>query len=251
MILQPIVGASYFLRGFKLINQRGIRKFVAIPLLINTVLFAALIIFGFQQFNEFLDWLLPGWLEWLWWLLVPLFTIALLLVVFFTFTLIANVIGAPFNALLAEALEEHLTGRKLEDSGGWGKMFKELIPTVWAELKKLLYFILWSIPFLVLFLIPVINLLAPVLWILFTAWMLSLEYLDYPMGNHGISFDEMRARLHERRTLSLGFGAATMVATSIPIVNFFVMPTAVAGATALWVERLKEAPSEKTPIAPG
>jgi CysZ protein len=33
----------------------------------------------------------------------------------------------------------------------------------------------------------------------------------------------------------MGFGGATLVGTMIPIVNFIVMPAAVAGATALWV----------------
>jgi len=35
-----------------------------------------------------------------------------------------------------------------------------------------------------------------------------------------------------------------MVLTSIPIVNFFVMPIAVAGATAMWVEQLRSSSSE-------
>ena len=41
--------------------------------------------------------------------------------------------------------------------------------------------------------------------------------------------------------LALGFGGAVMVATAIPLVNFLVIPAAVAGATVLWVERLERA----------
>jgi CysZ protein len=48
----------------------------------------------------------------------------------------------------------------------------------------------------------------------------------------------MRATLRRRRALSLGFGAAAAGLTTIPILNFVVMPAAVAGATAMWVAEL-------------
>jgi CysZ protein len=83
-----------------------------------------------------------------------------------------------------------------------------------------------------------VNIAAPVVWMLFGAWMLAISYVDYPMGNHGLGFPEQRRRLRERRYLALGFGGAVMCALAVPVVNFLVIPAAVAGATALWVERL-------------
>jgi len=80
-----------------------------------------------------------------------------------------------------------------------------------------------------------------VLWFLYTAWMLAFQYVDYPMGNHGYKFTAIRARLRGRRLLGLGFGAATAAMTLVPVLNFVVMPAAVAGATALWVRELREA----------
>jgi CysZ protein len=70
--------------------------------------------------------------------------------------------------------------------------------------------------------------------------MLSLEYADYPMGNHNLHFRAERSILRQQRPLALGFGAAVSVMTTIPIVNFLAMPVAVAGATAMWVDRLQE-----------
>jgi CysZ protein len=93
---------------------------------------------------------------------------------------------------------------------------------------------------LVVSLIPVINFIAPVLWVVFGSWLLALEYLDYPMGNHDLSFSRQKQVLAGRRGLSLGFGGMVMILTSIPLVNFFVMPIAVAGATAMWVDQLQE-----------
>lgn len=237
----PIKGAWYLITGLKLIFKPGIRVYVAIPLTINIVIFGALIWFGAQQFGTFLDWLmpeLPEWLQWLSWILWIIFAIGGLLVLFFTFSLLANLVSAPFNGLLAEAVEFHLTGQKPQ--GGEGNFFMSIIPSIMHEIKKMVYFIAWAIPFLVLFIIPGINLAAPVLWFIFSAWMLALEYADFPMGNHDILFPQQRQTVSKKRFLNLGFGSAVSVATMTPILNFLVMPAAVAGATALWVEQLKQ-----------
>ena len=47
------------------------------------------------------------------WLLWPIFALAVMLVGFYTFALVANFIAAPFNGMLAEAVERYLTGQSL------------------------------------------------------------------------------------------------------------------------------------------
>lgn len=239
----PFAGIGYFFQGLRLIIQPGLRRYVIIPLLINFSLFAGLIWFGSSQFEVFLQWLmpeLPEWLQWSEWLLWAVFVVAALLILFYVFSLLANVVASPFNGLLAEAVERHLTGEPQDADGGWKKMLSELVPTIIDELRKLLYLVVWSLPFLLLFLIPVVNLAAPFIWLIFSAWMLAVEYVDYPMGNHGLRSDEQKQRLGGKRLMSLGFGGAVTLATMTPILNFVVMPAAVAGATAMWVERWKD-----------
>jgi CysZ protein len=242
MISNPFAGVIYFLQGLGLIFRPGLRRYVMIPLVVNVLLFGGLIWFGGTQFEALMDWFmpeLPEWLQWLEWLLWLLFVLSALLILFFAFTLLANIIAAPFNGLLAEAVERHLTGKALADDGDWKKLVKEFLPTLLDELRKVAYFIAWSIPFLVLFVIPVVNMAAPILWLAFSAWMLALEYGDYPMGNHGLRAKEQKQRLGQKRLLSLGFGGAVSLATMTPILNFLVMPAAVAGATILWHKQLR------------
>ncbi|HEY5703604.1 MAG TPA: EI24 domain-containing protein, partial [Gammaproteobacteria bacterium] len=64
---------------------------------------------------------------------------------------------------------------------------------------------------------------------------------DFPMGNHGILFDELRNRLKARRSLAYGFGLGVMLLTLVPVINFLALPAAVCGATRLWVEKLQPA----------
>lgn len=236
----PITGAGYFLRGLKLITRPGLRRFVAIPLTINLLLFAGLIWFGASQFEVLLNSLLPelpDWLQWAEWLFWLLFGVSALLILFFAFSLLANIVAAPFNGLLAEAVEVHLTGQQQPGDTSWKKMLAELVPTLVSELRKLLYLLAWTIPFLILFVIPVVNIIAPFVWFAFTAWMLALEYADYPMANHGLRADQQKLCLRKKRLMSLGFGGTVTLATMTPVLNFLVMPAAVAGATAMWVEQ--------------
>lgn len=240
MISNPLTGATYLAKGLRLINKPGIRPFVIIPLLINSLLFAALIWFLSNEFSGLVDsWLrtLPGWLSWLSGLLWFLFAIAALVVLFFGFTLLANLIGAPFNSYLSAAVEKQLSGHAPADTDS---VMQVLRKSLLDELKKIRYFALWAIPLLILSFIPFLNLFTPALWLLFGAWMMSLEYADYPLGNQGLGFPEIRHRLKEKTLLSLGFGAAVMLTSMIPVFNFLVMPAAVAGATVMRIEQFSD-----------
>ena len=240
MVADFLYGVGYALRGFRLITRPGIKRYVVIPFLINLLLFGAGIWYAGDQFQGFMNRLLPPWLDWLSWLLVPLFAIGLLVVAFYTFTLVANLIGAPFNGLLAERLEEQLAGESPGDQGdGVLAMTGEAIKAIGGEVRKLLYLVIWALPLLLLFLVPGLNVVAPLLWLAFGTWMLSLEYADAPMGNHGLAFKQQRRILGGRKGLALGFGAGIMVMTLIPVLNFLAMPVGVAGATALWVGQLR------------
>ena len=240
MISNPITGANYVLKGLRLINKPGVRSFVIVPLLINTLLFTALIWFLSGQFGELVDqWTpsLPDWLSWLSWLLWLLFGTAILIILFFSFTILANLIGAPFNSYLSAAVELHLTGSSPESETRG--VFTEIMNSLSGELKKIMYFILWSIPLIVITFIPVINVISPLLWAIFGAWMMSIEYADYPLGNRGLSFPEIKTTLRQKSILSLGFGGMVMLISLIPVFNFLIMPVAVIGATIMRIEQFK------------
>ncbi len=237
----PVSGAAYFLRGLGLITRKGVKRYVAAPLLINTVLFAGAIWWGWNELPALRHWVdghLPTWLQWLDWLLIPLFVLTAMLVMYFGFAVVGNVVAAPFNGLLAEAVERQLSGKQMDPGGGWSRILTDLIKSLYSELRKLLYFALRAIPVLILSLL--VAPAAPILWFLFGAWMLAIEYADYPMGNHGMTFPRQRAVLRRKRLLGLGFGGMATLALMIPGRNFLVIPAGVAGATAMWVEQLSE-----------
>jgi len=231
-------GPQYLREGLKLVLSPGLRLFVLLPLAINLILFVALIGFAVDQFSGWLASLmgsLPSWLSFLDFLLWPLFVILLLLMVFFTFTLLANIIAAPFNGFLAEKVEVVVRGADNFPPFSWAELLAMVPRTLKRELRKLSYFLPRAIGLLLLSLIPGLNLIATPLWLLFGVWMMAVQYIDYPCDNHKVSWDDMLAWLRAKRWQSLGFGGITYLALLIPFVNILMMPAAVAGATLFWV----------------
>lgn len=245
--MEQLFAFSYLFRGMRVLNKPGVRLYVIVPLVLNFLVFALLIWAGMSYFGGFLDWLMPesevtGFWVLISWLLWIVFFLAAWVIVFYTFSILANIVAAPFNSLLAEAVEYHLTG--VTAPGSMMTALKEFFPSIKAELAKLIYMLLWTIPLLILFVIPGINLVAPFLWFAFSGWMMGLQYLDYPFANHGTFFSQQRKRLRGQRIRTTSFGGGIMLATMVPVLNFFVMPAAVAAATILWVERYAESDEE-------
>lgn len=244
MISNPLTGANYFLNGLKLISAKGIRAYVLIPLLINIIIFSGALWFAIDQFGIFIDWALsdlPTWLSWLEWIMWPLFALTFYGLVFFTFTIIANIIASPFNGPLAEAVERQLTGNEKAISNK--PFMDEMKESIGNELIKLKHSLYLMMPLIFLSLIsfafPLISPLVAVLWFVYTVWILTLEYAEFSMSNNGMAFSHIREKLAEKRFLSLGFGSMVMVATLIPVINFLVMPVAVAGATKMYFNEFK------------
>lgn len=237
-MLSTISGFFLPFQGLRLIFKPGLRRFVAVPLLLNILVFAALATVAGGYFEAFMDRWLPtqSWLEFLRWILWLLFAFAYALTVFYGFTMIANLIAAPFNAILAARVEEKLTGHRPAQADE--SLLGAIGPAILGELGKIVYFVSRTIPLLVLFLVPGLNILASVGWILFGFWFLAIEYADYPMGNHGMKPRDQRTQLRRRRFKSLAFGGGVTVLMLIPVLQFAAMPAAVAGATRLWVDDL-------------
>lgn len=235
--------------GAKLLTEPGLRRFILIPLLINLVLFIlmtlALISWFSAQLNEATS-LLPSGLSWLasWglidWLVGTfwgLFAFVLWIAYGYTFGIVANIIAAPFNGLLAEKIEQRLSGQAPADES----LFSMCLRTVVRELQKLGYFIIRGglvlLLLIILWFIPGLNLLTPVLGWIWGAWCMGLQYLDYPADNNQLSFKQLRQHAWQHKAQSAGLGGWIMLGNMIPVINILVMPIAVAGATVQWLEQ--------------
>ncbi|MCP8900205.1 sulfate transporter CysZ [Gilvimarinus xylanilyticus] len=239
----PAKALDYLSRGAHLITTPGLRRFIVVPLLANVVVFILTTIALVNLFSDVLSMLmgwLPGWLEFLAWVLWAIFALALLVFYGYSFNLITNLIAAPFYGFLAEKIETKLTGIPLPE-----ETWAQLIPrTLGRELVKLWYFftrgLLVLLVVIISWFIPGLNLIVLAITTLWAAWCMSVQYVDYPADNHQTPFPELRKKLGAAPLTSYSFGGLVMLGSMIPIVNIFVMPIAVAGATVYWVEEMRE-----------
>ena len=182
------------------------------------------------------DWL-PDMLSWLTTALWPIALFFLLIMFSFIFSSVANWLAAPFNGLLSEKIEVLLTN-KTAPSGTAMDVVKDIPRTLSREWCKLKYYLPRAIGFFLLYwILPIVG---QVLWFLFLAWMMAVQYKDYPFDNHKISFAQMKSTLAQHKGLSYSFGMTTAIFSMIPIVNLVVMPVAICGATALWVDHYRD-----------
>jgi CysZ protein len=235
-------GTSYFLRGFAMIFQPGLRRFVIVPLAANVVLFSLM---GWALYQVMVDFYetamlsVPEWLQFLSWIITPLLWMIGGLVSGYTSTLAVLLLTSPFHSLLAEKVEEYVTGESPPAIEGLGASLFEVPRAFFREIRKLLYYLPMALAVLILTIIPGLNALAPLAWFLLGAWMMSLQFLDYPMDNHHLPFREVPEACAARRLSTIGFGGTIALLSGIPLLNLIMIPAAVIGATLLWCEELR------------
>ena len=222
--------------------QPGLRRFVLIPLIANIVLFSLMgwLLYGLiVDFYQAAMLTVPEWLSFLSWIISPLLWLIGGLMTGYVSTLIVLMLTSPFHALLAEKVEEAITGEPVPALDGVAAALLEVPRALFRELRKVLYYIPMAVGVLILTIVPLFNAFAPLAWFLLGAWMMSLQFVDYPMDNHRLAFRDVREACAARRLSTIGFGGTVAFFTGIPLLNLIVIPAAVIGATLLWCEELR------------
>ena len=238
----PITGAGYFFRGLSMLTDKRLRAFVILPLLANVGFFLLIggaawsFVDGLIQATEAA---LPDWLSFLTWLIAPLLWLTGGLATGYISTLIVLLLTSPLHALLSEKVEEQVTGQAVPALEGIGPALLAIPRGIVREIRKILYYIPLALFVLVISFIPGLQAFAPLLWFALGAWMMGLQFVDYPMDNHQMSFREVKVACASRRLSSLGFGGVVAFVAGIPLLNLVVIPAAVVGATLMWCEELR------------
>lgn len=235
----PMTGLHYFKRGLQGLRLRPLRPFVVIPVAINMVIYGWAMYFAYGKLREWnnalLDYL-PDWLDFLTWLLWPMFILMLLVIMAYSFTILANLIASPFNGLLSEKTENIVLNKQVPSPSRLVDWLLLVPRALGREVLKWMYFLPIIIGLLILTFVPVINLITPALWFIFGAWSMAVQYVDFCADNHQQSFAVMKRGLKKYRWAYLGFGATVAAVSVIPLANLLVMPAAVIGGSLMWSE---------------
>jgi len=228
----PFIAAGFLLRGIKLLTNPKLRLLILVPILINIVVYSAALALGYYYVDMLIARFIPESLQWLNWILWPLFFISFFIAGFFTFTVLANLIAAPFYGILSAKTLTVISGRAQI-------VEQPLLRVIAAELKRALYIMTRMLPLFILFFIPVVNIIASIALSLFGAWCLAMEFMAYPLENEGLLFADQKRLLKTKWLGALSFGAVTMIGLTVPVLNIIIGPAAVIGST-MYVHEMQE-----------
>ena len=145
-----------------------------------------------------------------------------------TFTMLTHLVVGPFIGILGEKAERELHNPDYPQH----TVAQVVMRSLARECRKLVY---W----LILYFIPGVNAVVPILWFMFGSWILAMQYLDVPADNNGHSFQEVLVLMRQHRAAVMAFGAVVMALTSLPIINLFIIPVAVCGGVVFWVRKVQ------------
>jgi CysZ protein len=139
--------------------------------------------------------------------------------------LVSGIVSAPFNARLAEVLDEEVTGEvapAFEIERALGDVGRAIVieTTFFAVNAALL---------VVSLVVPMVSPVTGGLGLLFAALYFGVSYVETPQATRGRGLRD-RLRLVRRHPMAiLGFGAGVALFLCVPLVNLLFMPAAVAG----------------------
>ena len=148
-----------------------------------------------------------------------------------SFTTLTLLIGAPFYVELTRRAMTLVSVEPFPSANtSFTAIVQETASAVLRELSKIRRLIPWVLLALVISFIPVINVSAPIVWLLVNSWIFAFQFVDYPIDARQRPITETREWLAEHRAAAFGVGAGVALCASVPFLNVVAFPAAIIGA---------------------
>ncbi len=237
------LGATYPVRGIKMIRRRRVLALTIAPFLISLALYvlvAALLVALGGKVPDLIVEAGSWWRSILRFLIWVAMTGLFVIVFVFTYSLTALAIAAPFYEFLSAAVERLHTGAVNEAEAG----FKEMLIDIWRAVTEAVKFILMALVLCVFVFIfpPVTTAVA----FLLTAVLVGLEFMEGPMGRRRRTFRDKLAYARRHLWTLVGFGSLMTVAMLMPLLGAAFLPLGVIGGTMMFcdLEGCEESPGD-------
>lgn len=243
-------GVALLGRGMAMVVRRPRMALLgAIPPLITSVLFTAVLVALSAELDPLVTWLTPwadGWsaeAALVMRVIVGLsFVAGSVLLMVLTFSALTLALGSPIYDKISESVDDELS--RAEPAGTASVAGEPLVGSLTRALGQSLVLIAVSVTVgLALFLagfVPVLGqVVVPLVSAVFGGWMLCIELLGSTFERRGrLRLTERRLAMRSRRVHVLGFAVPTFLLLAVPFVAVVVFPAATAGATLLARELL-------------
>ncbi|MBN8584774.1 MAG: EI24 domain-containing protein [Ignavibacteria bacterium] len=238
-----LFGFTYPFRSLKFFFSHSVLiKYSIAPMLINLLIYGSVFILSYSWFTSSIEgWLgIEGteagfWLKFLHTALLIIGFILLLFICYLLFTILGNIITAPFNEEISQRVEEIVTGTKEGHKMGF---WEDAYISIKGEIQKLAFYLIILLLIFSLNLIPVAgSVLSSILGVIFSSYYNALDFLDYPMTRKKMRFRDKLKVTGKGRLITYGFGFISFLLLFLPVINVFMKPILVVAGTSLFYEK--------------
>ncbi|MEZ4743802.1 MAG: EI24 domain-containing protein [Bdellovibrionota bacterium] len=233
-IVSPVTeiarGAKTYLSGASwLKNHPKYLLLVFIPMVLGLIALISAWTFFIQYDDVILNWALftkpeSWWGVGLYYLMKTLVYISFILLGFASSILVMNILASPIYEYISMVVEADLTHKKAPELS-----FIHSLKLMGEEFKKVAFILFLSI---ILLLIPGVNIISTII----TAFLISWDFYDYSLLRRGWSFKDRLSFVKKDFWAVTGLGLWLL----IPLIQFILMPLAIAGGTMLSVKALQK-----------
>ncbi|MDO6489930.1 MULTISPECIES: EI24 domain-containing protein [unclassified Cellulophaga] len=244
MLKNILKGIKAYTGTFALISKLKLWKYFLVPILISVLTAAIVVLLAIWLSGSIGGFIAQIWI-WDWgkevFTTVSNFLGATIIVVIglLLYKHIVMALSAPFMSPVSEKIEAHLTGVPAHSHTNTS-FSEQLWRGIRINVRNLVKEILFTIPILLLGLIPVVGIASTILLFLMQAYYAGFGNMDYTLERH-LKYKESIVLVRKNRGLAIGNGIIFMLFLFVPLVGIIlVLPLSVTAATVKTIEILKK-----------
>jgi len=242
MIQDIFRGLQVYTGAYGLISKLKLWKYFVIPVIISVVVFAMIFVSAYALSDNLGKWMAGIWI---WETGKATFTaistfiagIIIFAIGLILYKHIIMALSSPFMSPVSEKIEAYFTGKPAKNYVSTN-FSKQLVRGIRIGLRNLSKELLYTLPILILKLIPVVNIFSTILLFLVQAYYAGFANMDYTLERH-FKYKESVAFIRQHRGLAIGNGIGFLLLLLIPVVGvILVLPLSVTSASVIAVDLL-------------
>ena len=242
MIQDIFRGLQVYTGAYGLISKLKLWKYFVIPVIISVVVFAMIFVSAYGLSDNLGEWMAGIWI---WETGKATFTaistfiggIVIFAIGLILYKHIIMALSSPFMSPVSEKIEAYFTGKPAKNYVSTN-FSKQLVRGIRIGLRNLSKELLYTLPILILKLLPVVNIFSTVLLFLVQAYYAGFANMDYTLERH-FKYKESVAFIRQHRGLAIGNGIGFLLLLLIPVVGvILVLPLSVTSASVIAVDLL-------------
>lgn len=241
-----IDGIKAYGSAIGLINKLNLWKYFFIPALIGLFTGCIILLISYSAADNIGDKIASYWIwEWGKSVITEIsHWIGGLLVLIVGITIYKHIVmalSAPFMSPVSEKVEVHLTGKEIDLSDTWPEFMELLVRGLKINIRNLFFELLYTLPLMLLSLIPVLNLFSTILIFYIQSYYAGFGNMDYTMERY-FGYNDSIQFVRRHRGTAVGNGFLFSIMLFIPLIG--IMLTLPISTVASTTETLKKLESE-------